>query len=41
MKILLVEDNPKITEIVAMTLKAKWFEAKLVSTAYGREGVDV
>jgi len=41
MKILLVEDNPKITEIIAMILRGKWFEAKLVSTAYGREGVDL
>lgn len=41
MKILVIEDNPKITEIIALNLKSKWFEAEMLSTAYGREGVEL
>jgi DNA-binding response OmpR family regulator len=41
MKILVIEDNPKITEIIALNLKSKWFEAEMLSTAYGKEGVEL
>ena len=41
MKILIIEDDLKIIEIVARTLKAKWSEADLTSTAYGEEGVEL
>ena len=41
MKILIIEDNPKVTEIVARTIESKWFEASLISTCYGEEGVDL
>ena len=40
MKILIIEDDLKIIEIVARTLKAKWSEADLISTVYGKEGVE-
>jgi two-component system KDP operon response regulator KdpE len=36
----MIEDDPKIIEIVARNLKAKWSEADLISTVYGKEGVE-
>ncbi|MFC2003747.1 response regulator transcription factor [Chloroflexota bacterium] len=41
MKILLIEDDPKVVKIVTAVLEAKWFEADLISTAYGEEGVEL
>ena len=41
MKILIIEDNPKIIEIVARTLETKWSEVNLISTSYGDEGVEL
>ena len=39
MKILIIEDNPKVIKTVALALKAKWVEVNLISTVYGEEGV--
>ncbi len=41
MKILIIEDDPKIIEIVARTLETKWSEVDLISTVYGEEGVEL
>ncbi|MFC2056512.1 response regulator transcription factor [Chloroflexota bacterium] len=39
MKVLMVEDNPEIIEIVAQMLELRWPEVNLMSTALGEEGV--
>jgi len=39
MKILIIEDDPSITDAVALVLKLRWSEADLLSTAYGKEGL--
>ena len=41
MKILIIEDDPKIIEIVARILETKWSEVNLISTVYGEEGVEL
>jgi len=41
MKILIIEDDPKITEIVARNLETNWPEVNLLSTSNGGEGVDL
>ena len=41
MKILIIEDDPKIIEIVARTLETKWSEVDLLSTFYGEEGLEL
>jgi len=41
MKILIIEDDPEIIEIVALTLETKWSEVDLISTLYGEEGVEL
>ncbi len=41
MKVLMVEDNPEIIEIVAQTLELRWPEANLMSTSLGEEGVEL
>ena len=41
MKILIIEDDPEIIEIVARTFETKWSEVDLISTFYGDEGVEL
>jgi len=41
MKILIIEDNHKIIELVARTIKAMWVEVDLLSTVYGGEGIEL
>jgi DNA-binding response OmpR family regulator len=41
MKILIIEDDPKIIEIVTRTFETKWSEVNLISTFYGDEGVEL
>jgi len=41
MKVLLIEDNPEIIEAVALTLQLRWPEAKLISTFFGKKGVEL
>jgi len=41
MKILIIEDDPKIIEIVARNLETKWSEVNLLSTIYGDEGLEL
>jgi DNA-binding response OmpR family regulator len=41
MKILMVEDNNEIIDIVAQTLSLRWPEASLISTTLGEAGVEL
>ena len=41
MKIIIIEDDPKIIEIVTRTLETKWFEVNLLSASHGEEGVEL
>ena len=41
MKILLIEDEPDIARVVALTLMLKWGEASLITTCYGKKGVEL
>ena len=41
MKVLMVEDNPEIIEIVAQIMKIRWPEVQLISTFLGKEGVEL
>ncbi|MFC1981590.1 response regulator transcription factor [Chloroflexota bacterium] len=41
MKILIIEDDKEITEVVRIALGMRWPEAKLVSTHLGRGGVEL
>lgn len=41
MKILIIEDNHRVIELVARTLKAMWVEVDLLSTVYGEEGIEL
>jgi len=41
MKFLIIEDNPQISQILNLTLKANWPDANLLSTFYGQEGVEL
>ncbi len=41
MKTLIIEDDPNITRIVALALTAKWDDVNLISTAYGKEGIEL
>ena len=40
-KILLIEDDPDIAEVVALTLIMKWGEADLITTGYGKKGIEL
>ena len=41
MKILIIEDDPKITELVTRNLEAKWVEVELISASGGDEGLEL
>ena len=41
MKVLIVEDNVEIIDIVAQTLALRWPEASLISTTFGEMGVEL
>lgn len=41
MKVLIIEDNTEIIEIVAVTLKLRWPEVTLVSSFFGKEGIEL
>jgi len=41
MKVLLVEDDTEIVDIVSITLKLRWPEVTLVSSFMGKEGVEL
>jgi len=41
MKILIIEDDPKVIEIMARTLETKWYEVNLLSAPNGNEGLEL
>ncbi|MFC1872789.1 response regulator transcription factor [Chloroflexota bacterium] len=41
MKIILIEDDPEITEAITITLMLKWREAKLITTDFGNKGIEL
>ncbi len=41
MKVLIVEDNPEVIEIITQTFKLRWPEVNLISTFLGKEGVEL
>lgn len=41
MKILVIEDNKEITEIITITLEMRWPDAKLTNTHLGKKGVEL
>ncbi len=41
MKVLLIEDDPDIRDIVMLTLEMRWSDVNLVSTAFGVKGVEL
>lgn len=41
MKILIIEDNPSVTRLVAQCITNKWVGVKLLATASGKEGVEL
>jgi len=41
MKVLLIEDNSEIVDIVTITLQLRWAEVTLISTFLGKEGVEL
>ena len=41
MKVLLIEDNTEIIDIVSITLKLRWPEVALVSSFLGKEGIEL
>lgn len=41
MKILLIEDDPGIIEAVAVTLELRWPQANLLSTFFGKKGIEL
>lgn len=41
MKVLLIEDNSEIVDVVTITLQLRWAEVTLISTFLGNEGVEL
>jgi len=41
MKVLIIEDDPEIIDIVSVTLKLRWPEVTLVSSFLGKEGIEL
>ncbi len=41
MKVLLIEDNSEIVDIVTITLQLRWAEVTLISTFLGKEGIEL
>ena len=41
MKVLIIEDDPEIIDVVALTLELKWSDVSLISTFLGEKGVEL
>jgi DNA-binding response OmpR family regulator len=41
MKILVIDDDPEITNIISLTLRVGWVEAEVISARLGEEGLQV
>ncbi len=41
MKILIIEDDPQIVEVITLSLRMRWPEAKIISTHLGETGLEM
>ena len=41
MRVLIIEDNTDLIQTVALTLELRWPEVDLISTTYGKKGVEL
>ena len=41
MKVLVIEDDPQITESLSLAFETRWPEARLISTSLGERGVEL
>ncbi len=41
MKILIIEDDPQIVEVVSLALRIRWSEAEVISTHLGEKGLEM
>lgn len=41
MKLLIIEDDDEIVEAISLAFQIRWPEAKIVSTRYGKKGIDL
>jgi len=41
MKVLIIEDDPEIIDVVALTLELKWPDVSLISTFLGEKGIEL
>ena len=41
MRVLMIEDSTELIQTVAMTFELRWPEAELISTSYGKKGVEL
>ena len=41
MKVLMIEDDPDIIEVVSLAFQMRWPDARLVSTHLGEKGVEL
>ncbi|MFC1860183.1 response regulator transcription factor [Chloroflexota bacterium] len=41
MKVLIIEDDPEIVEVISLAFQIRWPEVKLVSTNLGEKGVEL
>ena len=41
MKLLIVEDDEEIVEAISLAFQIRWPEAEIVSTRYGKKGIDL
>jgi DNA-binding response OmpR family regulator len=41
MKILIIEDDPTVIQLITEALQSKWVEVNLISTIYGEEGIEL
>ncbi len=41
LKVLIIEDDPEIVEAISPALRINWTEAELISSQYGRRGIEL
>jgi len=41
MRVLVIEDSAELVRVVALTFELRWPEAELISTSYGKKGVEL
>ena len=40
MKVLVIEDNPQVAEIISMSFKMRWPDADVIVTSSGKDAID-